>query len=69
MEPAKLAIVCSLIVLSNTFLNKLPGWAKSQLGWLGLCLATSPVTLYGSYLASLLNLKVFSPLLLKELGS
>lgn len=39
--------VCSLSLSDITFLKSVPGWLKSQFGWLGLCLATNPVTLYG----------------------
>ena len=45
--PDKFLIVFNLAFSSITFLNKIPGWVKSSFGWLGLCLATNPVTLYG----------------------
>jgi len=51
-----------------TFLNKVPGWAKSQFGWLGLCLATSPVTLYGDSVALSLNLNELALLRPNEFG-
>jgi hypothetical protein len=46
-----LKMVCYLAVSHITFLNKVPGWVKSQLGWLARCLATNPVILYGEYFA------------------
>ena len=64
----KLPIVFFLIWSHITFLNRVPGCAKSQLGCWGLNLWTRPVTTYGLYLASSLKAKVFLPVLW-EFGS
>jgi len=39
-----------LAVSFITFLNRAPGYAKSQFGWFGVNLYTEPVSLNGAYL-------------------